>query len=80
MNLPVYEIDGKTFKTVNGLCRYLTRKHAATSIGMIGADRVLKVFKTDTSAPQGQRTACIASYDVSAPEIGKAIQLMARAS
>lgn len=68
---PVYEVDGKEYRTVGGLVKRLTQKHNADSTSMIGSDRLLKVYRTDPSKPQGHRTECVAVYKVTAPEIGK---------
>ena len=68
---PVYRVDGREFKTVLGLCKYLVKKHNAIEIGCVTRDRKLHVRgHTSTSA-----RSIIATYSVSKPEIGKPMTL-----
>jgi hypothetical protein len=70
---PVYEIDGRYFKTVNGLCGYLLKKHAAAeacSVTGVRKDRTLAVQMRGSTG-----FVPVATYSVSAPEIGKPMTL-----
>lgn len=69
-SLPEYEVDGKRFKTVNGLCNYLSKKHDANSVSAVGSDRCIRVSSVGWSTKILKAT-----YAVSAPEIGKTMQL-----
>lgn len=66
---PVYEIDGKHYGTVNGLSRYLLKKHSAIEHSMIGKDRTLRVY--------GAGRAQVAAYLAGPCELGKPITLTA---
>jgi hypothetical protein len=70
LDFPGYEIDGKVFKSVQGLSRYLMRKHNAHSHSCIGQDRILRVYNDDHSIK--------CAYDASAPIVGKPTLLTLR--
>jgi hypothetical protein len=42
--IPPYSVDGKSLKSVTGLCNHLVKKHQADGVGAI-TDRRLKVFR-----------------------------------
>ena len=65
----VYAIDGREFKTVTGLFKYLMRKHDAEQLSAIGSDRVLRVYRSK------EDDELVARYTASKPEIGKPITL-----
>jgi hypothetical protein len=72
---PVYAIDGKEFRTVDGLVKFLFRKHAgACEVSGVRKDRSLSVYAHGSTAKLE-----IARYRVSAPEIGKPMTLSAEA-
>jgi hypothetical protein len=64
---PGWTLDGRTFKTVSGLCNYLLRKHAGNETSMVRPDRSLSVYETTGLE--------IARYYVAAPKIGKTMAL-----
>lgn len=63
---PIYAVDRREFKTVSGLCNYLTKKHEANSISGIGMNRTLSVYRDRIA---------VAIYLVSAPIIGSPMTL-----
>lgn len=68
MKFPGYIVDGRAFQTVAGLSRYLMRKHSAVEMSMLRRDGTIGLFK-----PRGTE---IATYEISAPVIGKAQTLV----
>jgi hypothetical protein len=64
---PIYQVDGRSFKTVRGLGDYLLKKHGATGHSMVGADRRLRIFK--------DRNTVVATYSVGAPVLGEPMKL-----
>jgi hypothetical protein len=69
---PVYSVDGKEFRTVNGLCKYLMNKHShASEVGGVTRDRKIHVRGATSTSTRS----IIAVYSVSAPEIGKPMVL-----
>lgn len=74
--MPVYEVDGRSFKTVNGLCKYLMTKHRATEVSGVSSDRKIRVRGATSTSTRS----IIATYLVSACEIGKPMTLTEIAS
>ena len=64
---PVYLVDGREFGTVKGLCKYLSRKHGASEVGGVTADRKIHVRGATSTSTRS----IVAVYSVSAPQIGK---------
>lgn len=69
-DFPGWSIDGKTFKSVAGLCKYLTRKHGGDSTSMVRSDRSLSVYAGRTE---------VARYIVAAPKLGQSMLLTLQA-
>ena len=62
---PVYAVDGREFKTVTGLFKYLTRKHGAGEMSGVGSDHVIRLYHGYGD------DLLLARYSVSRAEIGK---------
>lgn len=69
---PVYSVDGREFKTIGGLCKYLMNKHNASEIGGVTRDRKLHVRGATSTSTRS----VVAVYTVSAPEIGRPMYLI----
>lgn len=63
---PGWTLDGRTFKTVSGLCKYLTTKHRGDSTSVVRADRSLSVYADRLE---------VARYYIAAPKLGEAMAL-----
>jgi hypothetical protein len=64
---PIYQLDGKSYKSVNGLVSALMKKHGAHECGCFNRDRILKVY--------ADRNTVCATYQSTVPELGKPIVL-----
>jgi hypothetical protein len=69
---PVYQVDGREFRTIHGLQAYLLRKHsdACEISGVRQSDRTLRVYVQGSTG-----RIVVATYQITAPEIGKPMVL-----
>ncbi len=69
-SIPVYILNGKSYKTVNGFLNALLKDCGASSSTMVRADRTIECY----NGPYGNRNT-VAVYQVEAPCSGKPMRV-----